>query len=249
MFWGDTMRIILCDDDEQVLTKLQKYLREYHRSAHLPQPEYTVYSSGDALLASESRASAPLAEIAFLDVEMPGRNGINTGALLKEKNPKIKIFIVTSYMDYLDDAMKFHVFRYLPKPIDKARLFRNFKEALYQISIDAEKIGIETKDETVICPSDEIIMIENLDRKVTVHTLSRSLESVENAKYWDRLLKYKSFFRPHRSYIINFKYIQSYTHDSIILKTPDGKIWKAYIARRRYPEFKKAHLLFLEAMS
>lgn len=72
------MRIILCDDDNQVLTQLQKYLREYHRSAHLPQPEYTVYSRGDALLASESRASAPRAEIAFLNVEIPGRNGITS---------------------------------------------------------------------------------------------------------------------------------------------------------------------------
>lgn len=206
MFRGDAMRIILCDDDEQILDQLQKYLREYHESAHLAQPEYAVYSNGEALLASESRASALRADIAFLDVEMPGRNGINIGALLREKNPKIKIFIVTSYLDYLDDAMKFHVFRYLSKPIDKARLFRNFKEALYQISMEAEKMSIETKEETIICSSDEIVMIEKEDRRVIVHTLSRSLESVENAKYWDRLLKYRSFNRPHRSYIINLKY-------------------------------------------
>lgn len=148
-----------------------------------------------------------------------------------------------------NDVMKFHVFRYLSKPIDKARLFRNMKEALYQISMDAEKISIETKEETVICSSDEIVMIENEDRKVWVHTLSRSLESVENAKYWDRLLKYKSFYRPHRSYIINFKYILSYTHESILLKTPDGKIWESFLARRKYQELKDAYLLFLEAMS
>ena len=168
---------------------------------------------------------------------------------MREKNPKIKIFIVTSYLDYLDDAMEFHVFRYLSKPIDKARLFRNFKEALYQISMEAEKISIETKEETIICSSDEIVRIETADRRGSVHTLARSLESVENAKYWDRLLKYRSFNRPHRSYIINLKYLQSYTHESIVLKTPDGRIWEAYIARRKYQEFKDAHLLFLEAMS
>lgn len=243
------MRIVLCDDDEQILKQLQKYLRTYFQSVHLSQPDYTVYTSGDDLLSSETGTSAAPIDIAFLDVEMPGRNGINTGAILKERNPNVRIFIVTSYADYLDDAMKFHVFRYLSKPIDKARLFRNMKEALHQISMDAEKISIETKDETVICSSDEIVMIENIDRKVIVHTLSRSLESIENAKYWDRLLKYKSFFRPHRSYIINFKFILSYTHDSIKLKTPDGKIWEAYMARRKYQEFKDAHLLFLEAMS
>jgi len=58
-------------------------------------------------------------------VERPGRNGISTGTLLKKMNPNVRVFIVTSYLDYLDHAMKFHVFRYLSKPIDKARLFRN----------------------------------------------------------------------------------------------------------------------------
>lgn len=249
MFRGDYMRIVLCDDDEKILKQLQKYLRSYFQSAHLSQPDFSAYTSGDALLVAELSESAPRVDIAFLDVEMPGRNGIFTGALLKEKNPNVKIFIVTSYLDYLDDAMKFHVFRYLSKPLDKARLFRNMKEALYQISMDSEKIRIETKEETVICSSDEIVMIENIDRKVWVHTISKTLESIENAKYWDSLLKYKSFFRPHRSYIINFKFILSYSHDMIKLKAPNGKIWTAYIARRRYQEFKDAHLLFLEAMS
>ena len=178
------MRIVLCDDDEQVLKLLKKYLREYFQSARLSQPDYTVYTSGDDLLVSEAAPSAAPVDIVFLDVEMPGRNGISTGTFLKEMNPNVRIFIVTSYPDYLDDAMKFHVFRYLSKPIDKARLFRNMKEALYQISMDAEKIRIETKEETVICSSEEIVMIENDVRNVWVHTLSRSLESVENAKYW-----------------------------------------------------------------
>lgn len=243
------MRIVLCDDDEQILKQLKKYLRAYFQSAHLTQPDYTVYTSGDDLLDSETGISVTPIDLAFIDVEMPGRNGINTGALLKEKNPNVRIFIVTSYSDYLDDAMKFHVFRYLSKPIDKARLFRNMKEALYQISMDSEKIRVETKEETIIYSSDEIVMIENVDRKVWVHTLSRSLESIENAKYWDRLLKYKSFFRSHRSYIINFKFILSYTRESIKLRTPDGKIWEAYMSRRKYQEFKDAHLLFLETMS
>ena len=92
-------------------------------------------------------------------------------------------------------------------------------------------------------------MIEKEDRRVIVHTLSRSLESVENAKYWDRLLKYRSFNRPYRSYIINFKFILSYTHESITLKTPDGRIWESFLARRKYQELKDAYLLFLEAMS
>lgn len=243
------MRIILCDDDEEIRSQLLKYLREFFQMNHLSQPEYSVYSSGDDLLTCEKNMSDSPVDIAFLDVEMPGRNGIYTGALLKEKNPNAKIIIVTSYLDYLDEAMRFHVFRYLSKPIDKLRLFRNMKDALYQISIDTKPVSIITREKTVICSTDEIIMIENEDRKVWVHTLNETLESVENAKYWDMLLAYKSFFRPHRSYIINFKYLFTYSHDTIQLKKPVGGIKTAYLTRRKYQDFKDAHLLYLEAMS
>ena len=49
--------------------------------------------------------------------------------VLKERNKNIIIFVVTSYSEYLDEAMRFHVFRYLSKPLEKQRLFRNLKDA------------------------------------------------------------------------------------------------------------------------
>lgn len=66
----------------------------------------------------------------LLDVEMPGFDGIYVGNELKKQNESVIIFIVTSYLEYLDAAMRFHVFRYLSKPIDKQRLFQNLDDAL-----------------------------------------------------------------------------------------------------------------------
>ena len=95
------MRIIFCDDDPAILEQIQKYVTEFFRTNKLPQPEYASYCSGDKLLQQEERA-----DIAFLDVEMPGRSGIYIGAKLKERNPRIKILILTAYPDYLDEAMR-----------------------------------------------------------------------------------------------------------------------------------------------
>lgn len=112
------------------------------------QPKHDTYISGEELLNSDGRV-----DIAFLDVEMPGITGITVGKRLKEKYPYAKIFILTSYSDYLDEAMRFHVFRYLSKPVDKKRLFRNMKDALYQLSIDTREVSIETKEQTVMISS------------------------------------------------------------------------------------------------
>ena len=61
---------------------------------------------------------------------MPGMNGIYVGNELKKSNPAVIIFIVTSYSEYLDEAMRFHVFRYLSKPLEQQRFFRNMQDAV-----------------------------------------------------------------------------------------------------------------------
>ena len=111
-----------------------------------------AYLSGEVLLKAEEKA-----DIAFLDVEMPGRSGIYIGAELIKRNPRTKIIIVTSYPDYLDEAMRFRVFRYLSKPINKNRLFENLKDAIYQYNIESIRIPVETKEGGVIFAAEDII--------------------------------------------------------------------------------------------
>ena len=127
------MRILLCDDDPGVLQQMEHLLSKFFQQIGAKPPEIALYIDGEELIRSRDTG-----EIAFLDVEMPGLSGIYTGERLKKANPRIKIFILTSYMDYLDEAMKFHVFRYLSKPVDEKRLFRNMREALYQIEMETE---------------------------------------------------------------------------------------------------------------
>ena len=88
-------------------------------------PEIVSFDNGESLLSDNGDK-----DIVFLDVEMPGFDGIYVGNKLKQQNESVIIFIVTSFIEYLDAAMRFHVFRYLSKPIDKQRLFQNLDDAL-----------------------------------------------------------------------------------------------------------------------
>ena len=160
------MRILFCDDNSVILEQLRSYVSDYFKRNGGQQPELVCYANGDALLAAETRA-----DIAFLDVEMPGINGIQLGAKLKEMNPHIKIFIVTSYPDYLDEAMRFQVFRYLSKPIDKDRLFRNLKDAIYQYNMESREFPIVTNHGVFVRRSEEIISAEAIQRKVLIHKI------------------------------------------------------------------------------
>lgn len=237
------MRIVFCDDDISVMEKLEKYLRTFFSDNGMAQPTYDAYTCGEELLNSEGRV-----DIAFLDVEMPGITGITVGKRLKEKYPYAKVFILTSYSDYLDEAMKFHVFRYLSKPLEKGRLFRNMKEALYQISIDTKPILIETANESVTRYADEVIMVESNKHTVNVFTVDQVYESTQPMKYWETFLDIGSFHKIHRGYIVNMKFVRSFDAAMVKMSGVDGKTYWAYMARRRYVDFKNAYIRYLEAM-
>lgn len=241
------MRIIFCDDDPNIAPQLLGMLREYFDAAGLPQPEYAAYPSGETLLEREGVGDLR-PDIAFLDVEMPGLSGIAAGARLQERCPYCKIFILTSYADYLDDAMRFHVFRYLSKPLDRDRLYRNMKDALYQLSVDTRPVLVEHTLGAVTLYADEIVMAEAQGRTVTVYTQSRDYTAVKNMRHWEKTLEdIASFCQVHRSFIVNMKYVRSFDNTLISLARPAGEL-RAYVARRRLQGFRNAYMLYLEAM-
>lgn len=233
------MRILICDDDDLIIEQIKKYLKNYFEYNHLKCPETVCYSDGESLLADKGDK-----DILFLDIEMPGMNGIYIGKELKKENENIIIFIVTSYSEYLDEAMRFRVFRYLSKPLDKQRFFRNMKDAIDLYNTMTVKIPIETKQGVHTLPASSIIAVEAMQRKVIVHTTQRDFESIHNMQYWGNLLPKNCFFQTHRSFIINFEHVTDFDHTLVHMAENQ---YHAYLTRRKYSAFKEAYLLYLES--
>lgn len=232
------MRIVFCDDNSTILEQVKKYVIEFFSTVGGMQPEYASYTSGEALLRSEDRI-----DIAFLDVEMPGMSGIHVGSKLKERNPHIKILILTAHPDYLDEAMRFQVFRYLSKPIDKNRLFRNLKDALHQYNMESAEIVIETPSATLFRRTDEIVCVETKGRKTTIYTTDGTWDSIKNMDYWQTVLNQPCFYVTNRSYIVNMEYVHSFDKESVLLRYQGNEV-VAYLTKRKYSEFKDHQLLF-----
>ena len=169
------MRILICDDDPVILELLEKYINSYFHTIGRKCPEIATFNNGESLLDDSDDK-----DILFLDIEMPGMNGIYVGNELKKRNNNIIIFVISSYSEYLDDAMRFHVFRYMSKPVDRQRLFRNMNDALDLYHSLTYTIPIETKQGITTVSASSIIMIEAQSRKVIVHTVQGNYESVYN---------------------------------------------------------------------
>lgn len=165
------------------MNSLKNTVKVFFDKIHVKCPELSCFSDGESLLADNGDK-----DILFLDIEMPGMNGIYVGNELKRANSSIIIFIVTSHSEYLDEAMRFQVFRYLSKPVDKQRFFRNMKDAVELYNTMTIKIPVETKEGIHTLSASAVIAIEAQARKVIVHTTLCDFESVHNMQYWLKLL-------------------------------------------------------------
>ena len=115
------MKILLVDDEQLNLTRLENEAKKV-----LPDAEFLI--NLNPLEALKQNKSNNI-DIAFLDIEMPGMNGIELAKALKKINPLINIIFVTAYDNYALEAYKIHASGYLSKPV-KAEKIKEEIEAL-----------------------------------------------------------------------------------------------------------------------
>ncbi|WP_241774601.1 MULTISPECIES: response regulator [Lysinibacillus] len=102
------------DDEPLALINMEKKLKEFNSIEVIKS-----FTTAKDLLAEGPSLDF---QVAFLDVEMPGMNGLEIARLLKEWNKNVYIVFVTAYRDYAVQAFEIHSLDYLLKPISKARL-------------------------------------------------------------------------------------------------------------------------------
>lgn len=115
------MRIALCDDEREQLSKIESFLREYQAARNDINMNVTSLLSGAELL--EHIKTYGAFDLYLLDVLMPEENGIDVGLKIRQSDKCGTIFYLTSSVDYAVDAFGARASQYLLKPIDKARLF------------------------------------------------------------------------------------------------------------------------------
>ena len=122
------MNLLIADDENLELKVLEKTIKKFF----LNELEIFMASNGKqaAQISNETEIN-----IALLDIEMPGMNGIELAKLLREKNPDCIIIFITAYdkFDYAIEAMHIKAFDYLLKPWKEEKLTGLISEALVNI--------------------------------------------------------------------------------------------------------------------
>lgn len=220
--------IAVCDDEMLDCCNMAKDIKDILEEIGIPYIVRQFQSGRDLLNAIENF------DIIFLDIMMCGINGMKTAQLLRDKAfDKILIFISVS-RNYVFEAYDVEAFQYLVKPVEHCKLKRVLQKAVKKLENYSQEFMIINQDRTrKKLLLREIYYFEIKGRIISVHGVEGIFDYYEQIGILEKNLQGKGFFRCHKSFLVNLKYVNSYNRQEIILDTGE----KIAIAKRRYEAF------------
>ncbi len=233
------MQIAVCDDEKEIRDMFAEMIGKLYPKAGL-----SLYRSGEELLLSDKEP-----DILLLDIQMPGKNGMETAKELRRKNKKAVIIFVTALDDFVFQAFDVGAFHYLVKPFDDRKFAEVLQNAVKQ---SEEKKKLESAGRKGEMPSlmitaggehitvnlEDIVYAEVFDRKVILHTMDADIEYYGKMRELEEKAGDK-FYRTHRSFLVNFGYIRKYDATTVYLKKG-----QALMAKQNYQGFVKSYLRY-----
>lgn len=225
--------VAVCDDNLTECCQMARKIKQILESMKIPFIIKQFGNGKDLLQASGSF------DIIFLDIVMDGLDGMKTAQFSREREYNKMLVFVSASRKYVFEAYDVEAFQYLLKPVDNKKLERVLQRAVIKIEKSTQEFIIASKErQTIKLFLDDIYYFEIKGRLINVHGIKDIFTYYEKIGVLEESLKDKGFFRCHKSYLINLKYVDAYNRQEAILENGE----KIVISKRRYEKFCKAVL-------
>lgn len=217
------LKALIVDDEYPARKELRFLLQQFEN----------VEVVGEATNAQEALTLIKALDysILFLDIEMPGMNGLELGARIKELPNPPKVIFISAYDEYAVRAFDVEAVDYLLKPIDEKRLARAIAKIAKSVQqqqaaegagvgdgeqvkgdvpqplpgsqFKIDRIPAEKQGKTILVNESDIIYAFTEQDYVYIKTFSDKLFTRYTLKELEARLSSAMFFRTHRCYIVN----------------------------------------------
>jgi two-component system response regulator LytT len=213
-----TITAILVDDEKLASEELAYQLRDF--------PDIEIAATASNGLEALKLIEDLEPDLVFLDVQMPGLDGLGVIRKLREADIPLPYFVMaTAYDQYAVEAFRWEALDYLLKPVEKERLAMAVERARKGIAERAKtvppelpapkptlqrtKLLIKSNQRNFIVDAREVVYATIEDGIITV--VASNLEGQSNYRTIEELqsnLDPEIFWRVHRSYLVNIHRIK-----------------------------------------
>jgi len=235
---------ILADDEQLAREELAYQLRDF--------PDIDLIATASNGLEALKLIEDLEPDLAFLDVQMPGLDGLGVIRKLRESDAPMPYFVMaTAYDQYAVEAFRWEALDYLLKPVEKDRLALAVERARKSIAERAKaaapeppppkpalqrtKLLVKSNHRNFIVDAQEVVYATIADGLITV--VAANLEGQSNYRTIEELqsnLDPEMFWRVHRSYLVNIHRIKEvipWFKSSFQLRMDDKKQTEVPVSR------------------
>lgn len=207
------MNILIADDEKPAREELSFLLQGL-----LPEASLTTAKDGDDALSLLRESDF---DVVFLDIEMPGKDGLQVATKILERPSPPRIVFATAYSEHAVEAFRLSALDYLVKPVRQDRLEQTLDKLREEIdqrdgvqkllwSRKAQKLWAESSDERwVLLDYEDILFIQAQDKKVYASVdgysplrVRRTLKELEDE------LEADGFLRVHKGFLVNLRKVK-----------------------------------------
>lgn len=223
----------VCEDEKCVHDIVNNLLDRY---ANMRNIEYEVipFFSGMELLESTQEM-----DLLFLDIAMPGLDGIETARKLNVRGISYKIVLLTGKTEYLKEGYKVGAFRFVTKPIAEQEFFEAVDD-VRACMLGREEITVYRDRIPYRVQQKEIYYIMADGAQTIICTKNESFRSEKILKDWEKEMDSRLFVRCHRSYLVNLSKIMWVEKDFVRLCSDE----KISLSRRQKKSIEKAFMIY-----
>ncbi|MEN1785686.1 MAG: LytTR family DNA-binding domain-containing protein [Bacteroidota bacterium] len=242
------MKALIIDDEAKARNLLRVLIQENC-------PKITQIYQAERLMQGVTIIQQQAPEVVFLDIEMPDRSGLEILDFIDKEVQNFEIIFTTAYRKYALEAFQLAAIDYLLKPLGPDQVRNAVNKAIAFIGsskmhekLDAlktflqqqrfEKIALPVYDGIEFVPFDQIVMLK-ADSMYTQFFLKegKTITISKPLKHFVGILrKVPSFYRPHRSYLINLLHLKKYVKSDGGYIQMEGELTAA-ISREKKEEF------------
>lgn len=237
------IKAIIVDDEDRARNVLSNLLTRLF-------PQINIVGECSNVPDAVKTINAQQPNVVFLDIEMPDYSGYEIVYFFEKIN--FEIIFVTAYNKYAVKAFEVSALDYLLKPIEVKRLKAAVKKLENKIDLSVQKakyklltealktksiqqIYISEKGSNMILNIDEIIAIEAEGAYSNIYCKDENRFLVsKNLRHYEKILdENSSFFRTHKSWLVNLNYLKTYSKSKLEIKLDSGVSAKLSKYRKR----------------
>jgi DNA-binding LytR/AlgR family response regulator len=211
------MKCLIVDDEPLARKGVQLHLKKY--------PELELVGCFNNATAATSYLQLNPVGLIFLDIRMPGINGMDFARSLRKQT---LVIFITAFAEYALDSYEVDAIDYLVKPIHPERFDKAVMKALaYEkliresgntaIEFVPDYLLVRSERQFVRIALDELQFIEGLKDYVILHLKGRKVITAMNLKQIHQKLSQDRFIRVSKSYIVNALFIKVFDNNTVYI--------------------------------